>query len=494
MKKLEKKWLCVPIILLLLFLVVKLTEKTQIVNEFPFDRTNDLSSYMGNLYFLHEYGYHEFVPNWYNGRYKLFEVYPPAWYYFTYPFYLITGSIEGAAILSIISILVIGSLVCLYLGRRLGLNLLERTAFFALIFANPIAVGNFIRLGRPHELFAWTAFAALFLILLEYRDKKIDKRILFAVIPYSLVLLSHTGVFILASTLFLCLFLTHKLKEWKYIILSGLVTAFITSFWWVGFLKGLAKGSVLADVYSFAYRLLSLKSDYLVENITSLISPLAFLVLFYLYYKTNKNRRELWFFLPQILIATAFLTRLVIAIPIFNRIYPDIYNMFFIINSAYLIFKIDYGKLNKVWNRLVLGGLIVFPVLSIVAYLILIPGFVHHTQEDKETLELLEQVEGKFLILNSSSLAQAFYTYGAVYHNLSTPFGWSDPSVPADYVNRLYRVQTLAEKNNCKEFVDELKYFNTTSVITYREYCEVLKICRLKEKIKKEHSCLYLVK
>ncbi len=494
MKKLEKKWLYLPIILLLLFLIVKLTEKTQIVNEFPFDRTNDLSSYMGNLYFLHEYGYHELVPNWYNGMYKLFEVYPPAWYYFTYPFYLITGKVESAAMLSIFLMLVIGFILIWKLGAKFGLSRIERTAFFAFVFANPMAIGNFIRLGRPHELFAWISFIAFFFILLKYKDRKLDRNFLWIIIPYSLVLLSHTGVFVLTDTLFLSLILIKNWREWKYLILSGLVAALLTSFWWIDFLKGLARGSVLAEIYSFSQRLLSLRPDYIVENVTSLITPIAFLIIFYFFYKTNKDRKELLFFLPHLILAGLFLTRIITFIPVYNRIYPDIYNMLFIISGSYLLFKIDYAKIGAMWRNLIITGLVFLPILAIIAYLVLIPGFVHHTQDDKETLELLEQVEGKFLILNSSSLAQAFYTYGAVYHNLSTPFGWSDPSVPADYVNRLYRVQTLAEKDNCKELVNELKYFNTTSVITYREYCEVLKICRLKEKIKKEHSCLYLVK
>lgn len=494
MKKLESRWLYVPSFLLIIFLIAKFIEKTRIIWEFPFDRVNDLSSYLGNLYFLHAYGFHHIVPNWYNNQYKLFEFYPPAWYYFTYPFYLITKNVESAAILSFLSILIMGFLICWYFGKRFGFSKLERVTFFAFIFANPMAIGNFIRLGRPHELFSWTVFLVFFGILLGYKDRKLDKNFLWIVISYSLILLSHVGVFVLISTLFLSLILTRNWREWKYVLWAGLITAFITSFWWIGFLSGLLRGSVLAEIYSFAYRLTSLRPGYIVENVTSLITPVGFLILFYFYYKTRKESRDSLFFLPQVVLAVLFLSRLIVFVPFFNRIYPDIYNMLFIISASYMLFSIDYDKLGLRWKNLVIAGLVFLPIIAIVAYFVLIPGFTAHTQEDNETLELLKEVEGKFLILKSNSLAEAFYTYGAIYHNLSTPLGWSNPSVPAEYVERIYEIQDLVSKDKCQELRNELKFFNTTSVISYEGYCDVLEECRLKEKIKKQHSCLYLVR
>src|SRR3989344_8746879 len=100
-KEIDEKAFYLVIILLAIYLLIRLINQSSIINDFPFDFVNDISSHMAKIYFLDQYGFREIVPYWYNG-YDLFKFYPPGWFYFTFPLYKMFNDIQLAAYISII--------------------------------------------------------------------------------------------------------------------------------------------------------------------------------------------------------------------------------------------------------------------------------------------------------------------------------------------------------------------------------------------------------
>lgn len=497
MKGINNKYLIVAVLILLGLFIWKFTEKTQIIQEFPLDNINDLSSYLAKLHFLKEYGYHNTVPNWYNAQYTLFEVYPPAWYFFTYPILLITKHITLSTIISMFLLYLIALFSVILLLKKQQLSFIESLLYFSIVFANPMVIGNFIRLGRPHELFGFLSLFIMFAILLLYKNKDLDKNFLWIIIPYSLTMLNHVPIFILATLTLLGLFLSHKTKK-DILILSSvfLITALLTSFWWFDFLKfTLSDSNVLSAEYEFAKRLISLNPLYYIENITSFIIGLIFLISFWFYKKTNAlTKKEFYFFTLPFIIGILFFSRLVAFIPFLNRLYPDTYNVYLLIYSAFFFIKIDFTKFSYLLRKVVSLSLIFISLISVLAYISLIPGSPQYDQQTKETLNLLKEVEGKFLVLNTEKQSSQFYSYAAIYLNLSTPSGWSNPSVPAEYVEKVESIRFILKQKDCNELNKILKEVKTEEVISYKEDCKTLEMCGLIKKDIKELSCLYQVK
>ena len=82
MKNIPDRWLYIPIILLAINFVYRLADQSQLLFYFPLDYTNDISSYMAQLFFLDKCGFHAFCPYWFNG-FTTFQFTSPAWFFFT---------------------------------------------------------------------------------------------------------------------------------------------------------------------------------------------------------------------------------------------------------------------------------------------------------------------------------------------------------------------------------------------------------------------------
>src|SRR3989344_839243 len=129
-------------------------------------------------------------------------------------------------------------IICLamnYLGKINKMSLVKRIAFFIFLFGNPIAIGNFIRLGRVTELFGWMNFVILSSLLLIYLNKKLNLTFYMTfILFYSVMLLSHPAITILFTFTLLGFLITRiDLEDKVKLILSGLVSIAITSFWWI---------------------------------------------------------------------------------------------------------------------------------------------------------------------------------------------------------------------------------------------------------------------
>ena len=204
--KISDKWFYFPIFILGIYLIIRLINQAQMIWTFPLDFTNDHTSYMAFLFFFAKYGYYKLIPYWYNG-FILFKYTPPGWYFFTLPIYWITKNVQIAFYISRLLIYILAFITIWFLGKTQKLSKLKRIAFFLFFFANAIAIGNFIRLGRVPEMFAWLFVIILVGIILWYKDNKINKNFVWFIPFYSILLISHQAPAVLFHILLLSLFL-----------------------------------------------------------------------------------------------------------------------------------------------------------------------------------------------------------------------------------------------------------------------------------------------
>lgn len=488
MKKLDK-FLLFPIILLVIYLIVRLIDFSKLLFYYPFDYTNDLSSYMAILHFLKEYGFHGIAQNWYNG-FIVLKFYSPGWFFFALPLYLLLKDVRIATYASLILMFIIGFVLIWHLGRLENFSKVKRIGFFAFFFANAIAIGNLIRLGRVTELFAWVVFIALFLLIIYYKDKNLDLRFMFLFIPlYFLSIISHFQETILMQFFVLSLFLVKKLKEKIRIVIYSLIGLLLSSFWWFPFVRDL-RGS-LVDYYVYAKQFLSLK--FILSAGLSYIVPLVLLLVFYLYWKRERKKSELLFFSPVLILALLVLFKIIAFIPVLNQVFPDSYIMMFLFFTLYFIFKVSYSK--KILGLIGIG-VILISILSVVFSSAYTSWFIVPSGLANDTKDLLNEVDGRYLILNSPSklvYSPAYYSYGAIYLNLSTPDGFSPHEIFEEYRDFVISPKYYLADKDCDNFLRVIKELKTTNIITFDEHCDTLKECGLKEKTIKDNVCLFVL-
>ena len=493
-KELHEKWFYLIIALLSAYLIIRLIDESNIITNFPFDFTNDISSHMAKLYFLAEFGFRSVVHYWYNG-YDLFRFYPPGWFFFTLPIYLILKNVQLSTYISMISIYVLSLTFFLILGKKLDITWKKSILFFLFFLANPIAIGNFLRVGRLPELLSWAFFIPFFTIILLYKDKPIDKKFFLISIIGSLLLLSHQTVFILASSMFISLIIIRIIARkntgniYK-ILLSMLLIVVLTSFWTIPFVLGYEQTSIAN--YNFSERYFNFSGPLLLESLTSIFVTLSFIIILYMNRKNEKNKRNFYFFLPQLALAIIILTNVIVFIPILNKIHPDAYNTLFIFLSSFLLLKTKFSIKQRKALIISLNLLVVISIIMSITYT---PWFIKNNDTDKSTIKLFKSVDGKFVILKSeSSYAKAYYSYAPIFYQISTPSGWSHQEISQDYINDIKAINENFEKNDCDAFRKSLKKVNTTEVISYKDNCKKLETCNLKEKASDKDACLYTLK
>ena len=489
LKELNGKVFLIVVIILSLYLLIRLIDQSKIITDFPFDFVNDISSHMAKVYFLDNFGFRNIVPYWYNG-YDLFKFYPPGWFFFTWPIYKILNNIQLAAYISMILIYIFAIIFFLILGKRLNISREKSIAFFLFFLATPIAIGNFLRVGRVSEFLAWTIFILFFTIIYIYKDKnkKIDKKFLLLSVIGALILLSHQTVFILASSLILSLLIIKKnVKEKLIIILTGILIILLTSFWIIPFTLDYKETSISS--YNFSNRFLTFSQPLLLETIASIIITLSFVILLYLSFKNEKNKNNFYFFLPQLILAILIITTLITHMPILNRIHPDAYNTLFIFLSSFLLLKTKFSLTQR---KLLTISLIIIIIIGIIISIIHTPWYIKNTQTDKNTIALFKHIKGKFFIVESTeSYSKAYYSYAPIFYQLSTPSGWSHHEIKQEYINKLNNINENFKQNNCEDFKKSLIEVNTSEVISYNDNCKKLEFCGLKEKIIQGNACLY---
>src|SRR3989344_4122361 len=453
-------WFYLSIITLGIYLIIRLIDQSKMINIFALDIVNDYSSHMAQLYFLDKCGFHNICNYWYNG-FELFKSYPPSWFFFTDFFImnLTKNNIMLSTYISLITMIVMSFITILILGKLINLSLVKRIAFFILIIANPLSIGNFIRLGRMPEFIGWVFFLPLAFLIFLYKEK------------IRLIIYCSIG-------------------------------AIFSSFWWLPYLINIFNNTILGAVRST--RMWDFSGPWFNDNILGIIIPICMWLIFYLYLKNNelKKQKELIFFAPILLVSILFFIRVIPFIPILKHIYPDAFLFFFLFFIIFYLFRINYKSISNKERALIFTFLIVTPIIAIITSITLTPWF-NDSQDPvaRQTVELLSKIpnEEKYLITYCSEdgcckepgcYIAAIYSYLVFKYDISTAGGFSPEEINKKYVERLNASTFLNENINCNIYLNNLNFLNVTYVVSYRNYCNYLENCGLEKIEIKENTCL----
>ena len=486
--KVNPKWLYFPVILLFLNFFYRLFyDQAKMLKYFPVDYNTDGASYMAQLFFMKACGFHQTCYYWYNG-FTNFLHSPPGWYLFTLPIFNIFKVVNVATYISMVLIFIISFFIIYFLYDKIGLTKIERIALFIFFFGNAIAVGNFIKLIRVHELFAWMNFLVFFFIIYYFKDKKFDWRYWFVIPFYAFTLLAYQSVGVISSLLFLSLFLIKPPTEKIYVVLSAFSSLLLSAFWWLPFVLRLNEGGILsmkqaAWVWTF-------NDLHFYTNIFIFIIPLLLCLIFYFYYKSHRN--NIFFYFPILLLAILFFFRLHPFIPVFGNIFPDPYLVFFIFFIVFLFFKLDYSKFN--FFKFIPYFLMFLVLLSIGFNIFRTPFFVEPTYLNYDLEIALSNLNGSFLMFGDFGpkiSLKNVYSYAPIKYNLSTPYGWYPEVKPQSYFYGLQDLDFYFNDNNCTGFLSMLKVYNITNIISLNENCNFFKLCNFKKVIKENSICSF---
>lgn len=509
---LKDEWFIIPVIILFAILLIRVYWTFIRIQEYPFERIPDAGNHIIFLFFLVKYGFHQLVPNYWNG-FILFSNYTPGWHFLSLPLYYLTKDVVFATFLSLVQSLSLGLIFVFILGHLMRLSIIKRIVFFLLFFASP-PIMDYMQIGRYPELTGWVLFIPFFTLIMWYKDHKLNKKFLLFIPLYSIILLTHVYVLYVASFLVISLFLIKKFKEKVIIVLSFLLSLILTSFWWNK-----------AFVFMFTNtNTRSLKGSFELLDTGSIISYntlilVSFLIVFYFYFKSygKIKKRELLFYSPLLILSLLILTRLIVLVPVLNTAFIMPYNMFFLFMTIYLFFNIDWKIVPVILKR-------VFPIfLIILAVSMFTFSFMRvdyskrpHSLLREEFLSILPYIEGRYIPISVEGLTGEIpydlpkicdchvMDYAIMYYNLSTPLGTTHPGgiVPTNVK------ETFKQLYGCSELWEEcpkerkaldcetIKYIginqNVRSLISSDDGCDLLKKCGFKEKIKKEKVCLFL--
>ncbi len=487
----SKRLYIIAIFLLLANLIYRLIDQSQMIWHFPMDYVNDVSSYMAQLYFLNDCGFLNHCAHWYNG-FISFQVTPPGWFFFASPFHYLLGDVKIATYVTIVLSLLLAFIIIYRWGKYFGFSKVQRWAFFLFMFANALAVGSFIRLGRVHELFSWVWFLFFAFLVIYYRNKGFDRYSLLIIPTFSLILFSYQSVGILASLLFLSLFLVKDFKEKIFVVFYFVTSLLLISFWLVPFLYSSFSSTSIGEQFQNAW-LWQFTSENLFTNIAAFLIPLALFVLFYLYWKSRDySRKELYFFIPVLLLNLLYFFRLTPFVPVFRNIFPDPYLTFFLFFILFFFFSLKSLKVKSL--NLIPIILILFSLISVGINFVHTPEFVVPDRVFSEELNpLFSNFEGSFLLFGDYSTAiygKAVYSYVPIYYNITTPFGWYPHMKDEEYLGRFYDVEV---SGTCVDFIGGLNYLNTTHVIGYTDACDKFEECRFDFVNNSGDFCLYKI-
>ncbi len=459
-------------ILLLFTFLYRIIDTSKILRFFPLDAVNDLSSYMAQLFFLHTCGFHVHCPYWYGG-FTNFLFQAPGWYFFTSPLYLLFHDVTLATYLSLLLIIFIAFLIILFLYKKLQFSLLQRIALFSLFFGNAIAIGNFIRLGRVHELLAWVIFLAFAVFFLS-SEKPLRPSFIFTGILYALIILCNPNVAILASLFYVSLFLIKpSLQERTWIVLSALLGITLSSFWWYPFLINLSQSFIVGEnlgAHSLVFNNLLLP--------THIITSLIMIVFIFLYLISRRHNSAIsLFYLPFFILSLLVLSKLISFIPVLDDLLIDYYNVLFIFLIIILLYRSHF--LSKKITTFLYTGIILASLISVGYTFFITPSLPVPDADVQDVTSLLPYAYGNFIIHGTfpqTLYSKAIYSYAPIYHNLTTPAGWY-PHVASQTYNAhlVYLLEHLGK--DCSSTTTLLSDWNITSVLSSQETCAFYANC-----------------
>lgn len=506
MKKLYPldKWLYPLIIFMGVYFLIRIIDQSKMLYLFPVVN-NDLGSYVAQLHLLKVCGFHNFCPYWYNGFIN-FLISSPGWEFFTYPLYILFNNILLSTYISSISMYIIGFIFIYYLGKSQNFSLTKIVAFFILIFANSINIGNFILMGRMPSLNATIFFLGLAMVIYSYKDRKLDKKFVFVFVLLNvLVILSHYQEAILSQFLILSLFLTKKGYEKIIILLSFVLSLILSAFWWTPFLLSslnLEQSSITTREQGKWLLQILPEIEFTTQFFTSvliIIIPVVLFIVFYFYWTyRKKSSKEILFFSPILILGLLFWLKLTAYTPLLKHISPDPFLNLFLFFILILFFKTDFNFYPKILRFVIIIFLIILPIMNTIVSHTKTPYWdvFEYGDVEKETLSLFKFIDQneKFVFASwppstyAASHPAYYYAYATVYNNLSTPEGYYRHIAPQNYLEGIGKI--IKEKD-CKNLKNIMLDYNTTYTISYDEKCEIFRNCGWIEIEKKSHACLY---
>ncbi len=494
-------WLYLSVILIALNFVYRLVDYSHIIYYFPLDQVNDVSSYMAQLFFLKVCGFHQFCPYWYNG-FITFQSTPPAWFFFTLPFYYLFGDVKIATYVSMLTIFILSFIILYYCGKKIGFSRKQRSMFFFLFFGNAIAIGNLIRLGRVHELFAWLWFIPFFFTLYYFIDRPLNKWFaLNSILFFTLLILSYHPVALLASFLLLGFIIVRQEFNEKIVIITCIIGAFVlSSFWIVPYINSFSKNQ--SSSFNLSTWILNFEGKNIASiHIAAVLIPGAAIVLFLYLWKTKiSSHKEVLFFLPSMTLATLLLLRIVALVPFLDDIPLDVYFLFFIFITLFLFIKTESSRdndKNRIQCKQYICALVLIASMASVLYSMFVtPYFSIPDERDHEIISLLPLVEGNYLSgpdPQSHTYGKALAAYGAIYYNLSSITGWYPHLKGKEYFEELAKLKESRATRNCTEFTATFRALNGTSYLAYDDECSFVQSCRMTEVARKGRVCLYKI-
>src|SRR3989338_8068602 len=412
-----KRYLYFFIFILMIIAVLELLQLSKITYYFP---STDLSSHIANIYFINNYGFHKIIPNWYNG-YISFLVYPP------------------------------------------GL-------LFLSFYFNPVSITLFYIIGRLPEMLGWSFSFFYIYLIYKYKNKYLDKKF-FAIIPVmAIIILTHPSIFILSSLFLLGLFLIKSNKERTFIIICLLISLLLTSFWLV---------PAFDEKTTYEIYKPFLNINLLTERILSFLTTIILAGL--IFYNLRKNKKEILFYSPIILMSFLYVTKLAGYLPVLINMHPRSIALLLILTSLIIFLTSPYK--NKFVRRSLIIILQVIPIIFLIIFFYKnVDDYPLYNNSHQEAISLLEDVEDKFIITGKSNVdirTKDTYSYAAVKYNLSTPFGWDlIEGSYRDYKKNLTEAFNNEDCNRINRIINEI---GGKEIISGYESCGILKECGFKE-------------
>jgi len=478
-----KKYLeYVPALLFSIVLIVKLVELSKMTYLFP---SYDWSGHITTLFFLKEYGFHNIASNWYYpyGGEIVLSFYPPLFFFYSLIFYTIINNVQVAFYISFVLVHLISLIGAIILGKVLNFSLPKTLLLFFFFHANIITIPWFYINGRIPEMFAWTLSFYLLALLFYYKDKFLDKKF-YILLPtiLSLILLSHPLVLLLLLFILLGFFIIRNNKDKIKIFISCLFVPLLSSFWLIDFVKSydIIKGYIPAKMIY----------NHPTEIIYSIIIPLIFFLIFYLYIKVkNISKKEILFYLPIIFISLIYLTHVFLLIPIFRSIEPRIYGILFLLISSILFLSL---KINKKYEKFFNIIIIILSLLIFLASLIRYeaPSFSLYTEKNKEILDILPKINGSFIVIGENNYDMHHVaSIAAVKYNLTTPFGWGMREIQKEVEEDKSNLKNSIDSQNCELLKETLNKLKVKEIISYKDKCDFLISCGLNRKSLSQNYC-----
>ena len=482
----DKKIFLFSIIILAGIFLFKTFQLSQIIWHFP---SSDYPVYLVRLFFLETQGYNIPIANWYDG-WLPFLHYGPAFFFFAQIPYKLFGQLNLAYYLAFLGNYILGFIGFYFIGKAEKWTIIKRIYLFLLFYVCPITIVWFNEMGRTPEMFAWSILILTIALIFTYRKKQIDTKfiILFALLT-GILLLSHPSEYILAGIVTLGLFLTKTFREKIKIVIAGLIGIIISSFWLIPFLK--TSGEVSFDAYSP----LALMLQFPTERIISIIFPLFFMAMLIWYLKDKKwNKKELLFFSPILITLILYMTTIGIHIPIFNKVNTRVYGILAFLFGTILFLKLRYIN----YKKLIRIGISLLAIAILAIIIIRYPSmpFPFDTNETyQDVVEIFPKVNEKIFLICPEIERQGvadLYSYGAIYHNISTPIGFFGSEETPELRQARLGLYEGIEQQDCSKIIENTKKTTAKELLGCTPAnCELLESCGLTLKAETENACVF---